>query len=544
MTKSPGSKASLMFACAAAALGAAIAVPAAAATPMVSLPATVAPFSSKVKVLGESSSADIVHVSIALKLRDYAGLAAGNQAGVRLTWKQIEQRHLPTVADYDRVLNFLSNAGLTIDKKNPTRLSIGVSGPATVVSRALGVHMSRIESEGKQFVAADSAPTLPADIAASIEAIGGLQPQLHAVHMHHVNTLSATAPAYYAKAFLTAYNAEGVGNGGKGTTTAIVIDTFPLKKDLRTSWRVTGTDQKIGRISFIQATDRPMNPLSGEESMDAQVASSIAPNSNVAIYASGDLYFSSLDTTFERMISDQASGASIDQVSISLGLCEALLPPAYMRREDNYFALMAAQGSSIFVSSGDHGSDECGDGSAEPSWFATSPNVTAVGGTKLILDDTGKVASEVAWSLDPVRHIASGGGVSSVFKTPKWQKGLGYEKRAIPDISADGDPQTGALVVIQGNGYQIGGTSLSAPIMAGLTALINSNRIKAGKGPIGLMNPALYAAVPPTADTADKKAIRDITEGNNGAYDAGLGYDLVTGLGVPNITRLNLLLTR
>lgn len=538
MKKVSGSRASLLTACAAVVLGAAVALPAMAApTQMVSLPATVAPFGKEVKVLGEASPSSVVKFSVALKLRDYAGLTASNQAGVKMKWADLEARHLPTVADYDALLNFLSNSGLTIVKKNPTRMSVDVSGPAPVVARALGVHMSRIESEGKQFVAADSAPVVPAAIAATIESFGGLQPHLHMVHMHHINKLSATAPAYWSQAFLTAYNAVGVGNGGKNTTTAIVIDSFPLKSDLVKSWEVTGTPQKIGRISLIKATDRPMNPLSGEESMDAQVSSSVAPNSNVAVYASGDLYFSSLDTTFEKMIADQSEGAALDQVSISLGLCEVLLPPAYVRRENNYFAVMASQGSSIFVSSGDHGSDECRDGSSQPSWFATSPNVTAVGGTTLKLKDNGKVRSEIGWSLDPAdpRNIASGGGVSTVFKTPKWQKGLGYEHRAIPDISTDGDPNTGALVVIQGGGYQIGGTSLSAPIMAGLTALINANRKAAGQPTVGLLNPALYAA-------ASTKAIRDITEGDNGAFEAGPGHDLVTGLGVPDVTQLNAIL--
>jgi kumamolisin len=530
-----GSKAGLLTACAAAILGAAAAFPAMAAPqPMVAMSSTVAPFGKDVKVLGQASAADTVHFSIALKLRDRAALVASNQAGKVMPWAELEARHLPTVADYDQLLNFLTNAGLTIDRKNPTRMSVDVSGAAPEVSRALGVHFSRIESEGKRFVAADSVPSLPADLAAKIEAFGGLQPQHHFVHQHHMSTQSATAPAYWSQAFISAYNAGDVGNGGKGATTAIVIDSFPLMKDLVKSWEVTGTAQKPGRIHLIKATDRPMNPLSGEESMDAQVASSVAPNSEVAVYASGDLYFSSLDTTFEKMIADQSAGAKLDQVSISLGLCEVLLPPAYVRREDNYFAVMASQGSSIFVSSGDHGSDECRDGSAAPSWFATSPNVTAVGGTKLVLKDNGKVRYETGWSLDPKdpRNIASGGGISTVFKTPKWQKGLGYDHRAEPDISTDGDPNTGALVVIEGGGYQIGGTSLSAPIMAGLTARLNASRYAQGKPAIGLMNPALYAA-------AGTPAIRDVTEGNNGAFDAKEGYDLVTGLGVPNIAELD-----
>jgi subtilase family serine protease len=100
----------------------------------------------------------------------------------------------------------------------------------------------------------------------------------------------------------------------------------------------------------------------------------------------------------------------------------------------------------------------------------------------------------------------------------------------VPDIAADADPNTGALVYVAQVPLQVGGTSLSAPIMAGLTALANSGRFANSKRALGLLNPRLYQL--------GQANFRDIIVGNNGAYDAGAGYDLVTGKGAP---RMNVL---
>ena len=104
-------------------------------------------------------------------------------------------------------------------------------------------------------------------------------------------------------------------------------------------------------------------------------------------------------------------------------------------------------------------------------------------------------------------------------------------KRLVPDVSATADPDDGAFLLLAGKVVQIGGTSWSAPVWAGLCALINEARIKAGKAALPFLNPLIYPL-------AGKAAFRDITTGSNGQYDAQPGYDLVTGLGVPNVKEL------
>ncbi|PWU19047.1 MAG: peptidase S53 propeptide, partial [Candidatus Rokuibacteriota bacterium] len=189
-------------------------------------------------------------------------------------------------------------------------------------------------------------------------------------------------------------------------------------------------------------------------------------------------------------------------------------------------------GINVFVSSGDAGSnpDQTGHGANGPlqAEYASSDScVVGVGGTSLTLSPNGSVAGETAW--------ASGGGGKSVFFTrPSWQKGAGVpagNERLVPDVSLTADPEEGAFIVLHGKVLQIGGTSWSAPVWAGFCALINEARLAAQKPALPFLNPLIY----PLIGTA---CFRDVATGSNGAFNAGPGYDMVTGIGVPNVKEL------
>ena len=95
----------------------------------------------------------------------------------------------------------------------------------------------------------------------------------------------------------------------------------------------------------------------------------------------------------------------------------------------------------------------------------------------------------------------------------------------MPDVSGDADPATGYRVRVDGVETVIGGTSAVAPLWAGLIALINQH-----KGhPVGYINPRLYA---------NPNTFHDITNGNNGAFQAGPGWNPCTGLGSPDGTKV------
>ncbi len=110
------------------------------------------------------------------------------------------------------------------------------------------------------------------------------------------------------------------------------------------------------------------------------------------------------------------------------------------------FAQMASQGMTVFTASGDFGAYDCGTEQLNVDFPGSDPNVTAVGGTTLNATSLFKYKSESAWTC-------SGGGASTYFAKPTWQKGPGVPnntKRDVPDIAFDADGNTGYYVYYQG----------------------------------------------------------------------------------------------
>jgi kumamolisin len=128
--------------------------------------------------------------------------------------------------------------------------------------------------------------------------------------------------------------------------------------------------------------------------------------------------------------------------------------------------------------------------------------------------------------------------VSNLFERPDWQRGVmrdsDGERRLTPDVAAVADPFTGVRIVFKGTDLVGGGTSQSAPIWAGLAAVMNQYLLENGGRLIGDLNPQLYRI----AAGAPFPAFRDVTLGGNAVADAGPGYDLVTGLGTPDVDNL------
>ena len=177
--------------------------------------------------------------------------------------------------------------------------------------------------------------------------------------------------------------------------------------------------------------------------------------------------------------------------------------------------------------------------------------MTAVGGTTLF-NYQGAYAGEEVWNLLGLGSGATGGGISTVFAIPDWQKpggksvaaanGGSSTMRNVPDVAAVGDPQTGVSVYIStAGGWNIfGGTSASSPIWAGFNSVMNGARSGAGLPPFGFINPLLYKL-----GESDAFGTRDVSDGSNGnaqiygnpGYNAGYGYDDASGWGSINLGR-------
>ncbi|CAB1130173.1 putative Tripeptidyl-peptidase I [Candidatus Hydrogenisulfobacillus filiaventi] len=195
----------------------------------------------------------------------------------------------------------------------------------------------------------------------------------------------------------------------------------------------------------------------------------------------------------------------------------------------------AAEGMTVVAGSGDAGAFAL-PGSTRPDvdWPAAAAEVTAVGGTQLGLDAaTGRIASEWAWGPDGLwqgQVDGSGGGFSRRVPVPAWQAGVvpaGASGRGVPDLAF---PATTPYYqfVDDGQTTGAGGTSAAAPTWAGWVA---DMAVLGGRQ--GLMNPDLYAAA-----RQDPGVFRPVVHGGNPVWQAGPGWNPVTGWGSARVDAL------
>jgi hypothetical protein len=250
-----------------------------------------------------------------------------------------------------------------------------------------------------------------------------------------------------------------------------------------------------------------------EEALDVEWAHAIAPEASIVLVEC------SSDSGAAMYIGVQAAAAlpNVSVVSMSWGSSEFSDELSY----DNDFTTPAGhQGVTFVASTGDEGSPG--------NYPAYSPNVVAAGGTNLVLNSDGSYQSESAWS-------GSGGGTSTFEREPAYQVGVqSTGKRTISDMAFDADPSTGVAVYDSYNNpssspwEEVGGTSVAAPSLAALIAIADQGRVAAGYATLDGSTqtlPALYSL--PASDW------NAITSGGNGAFQAGAGYNEVTGLGTP-----------
>jgi len=445
---------------------------------------------------------------------------------------------------FDGLVDWLKAQGFEITHTTPDRTSVYARAPIDTISKALDVSMVRVTKEGLSYAAASNAPSLPADIGAGVHAIIGLQPFRRA-HKHFRRFLGSNnrgpdglkpnisnKPPYLPSEILSAYNGKNLPISGKGQTIGILIDTFPHDADLQAFWNHNDLGVTLNQIEKVNVRGGSLPPVEGEETLDVEWTTGIAPGAVVRIYASGSLSFVDLDRALDQILADVPTQPKMRQVSISLGLGETFMSPDEVATQHGKLLRLAALGVNVFVSSGDAGSnpDSTGHSSAGPlqvEYESSDTCVIGVGGTSLQLTPSGSVAAECAWP-------GSGGGASILFSRPSWQTGRGVPegaRRLVPDVSAAADPQYGAYVWLNGRSQAIGGTSWSAPVWAGICALLNEAREKAAKPALPFLNPLLYPL-------NGSSCFRDIISGSNGYFYANPGYDEVTGIGVPNIQAL------
>lgn len=493
-------------------------------------------------LLSHDEESAALEFEVALAMRSFPELEQRLARGEQIAPEEMAASYYPRPETYEAVAAWLTDSGFTLTLRDPNRLAIFATGSVAQVAQGLQVSFARVAAEDGEYTSAITAPTAPVGVAPALVGINGLQPHLHP-RKHALlaspvvkNSFTGNGPPFLPSQLAHAYHADGLSVTGAGQKIAIVIDTFPATSDVTTFWSVCGINQSAANLEYYQVVSGTLPATSGEETLDVEWASALAPGAKVRVYATLSLSFINLDKAYRKIITDLPSQPSLHQVSLSYGAGETYVSTSQIITDAQYFATLASNGVSVLVSSGDGGStpgtsghDHTGPTQAE--YPASDASVTAVGGTSLTVDaTTGDTTSETAW-------YDGGGGVSAVVTRPSWQTGTGVPagtKRCVPDVALAADPATGGILVWNNAGYIVGGTSWSAPAWAGLVALLNEARTNAGLASAGLLGPRLY----PLLGSA---SLVDITGGSNGpsgVYNAGPGYDLCTGVGVPSFSTL------
>ncbi len=266
-----------------------------------------------------------------------------------------------------------------------------------------------------------------------------------------------------------------------------------------------------------------------EESLDVEWAHSIAPGANIILFEANTQNLSDLLTA--EVSAGKTTGVSA--VSNSWGYSD------FQGEQSN---------DSDFVHAGVTYMASTGDSGPPTGYPAVSPNVVAVGGTSLYVNLQGAYLGESVWGDEP-GDGAGAGGASQYELQPSYQtgkvNGASSTNRATPDVSLDADPITGVNVydTYSVGGYlQVGGTSLSSPMMAGIVAIANAVRVS---NQLPLLNSTSPTQTLSMLYNAPQDSIfHDITTGisdnvdpfgdNEGnGYAAAPGYDIATGLGSP-----------
>ncbi|MDH6111991.1 subtilase family serine protease [Kitasatospora sp. MAP12-15] len=512
-------------------------------SPRISLPNTVTPAVASSQKQGDVPAAQQLSVAVSLKLRNTADLdrfltavstPGSNEYGHYLTPAQFNARYGPTQADVDHVVAYLKAQGLTATV-SANRQVIDAKGSTAQIAAAFGTHESAYfdAADAKKFYANDNAASLPADVAAVVQGISGLNnksvrtPQLA---KPNASAPMATPSGYGPAQYDGAYNLNKVGTDGTGEKVALWEFDGYTASNLTTyqnQYGLTGPAVTTVPVDG-QSYDSAPGQGQGEVELDSEIVRGVAPKATQLIYEAPNSDQGEIDMAAKIVADNQVS-----VISISWGGCEPDTTQSSMTAVDNSFKQAAAQGISVYSAAGDDGSRDCsrstsGSSVVSVDFPGSDTYVTSVGGTNLQLSGS-SYSSESAWST-------SGGGVSTVFAKPSWQTGTNVTgtMRTVPDISSNADPNSGFAIYTQGTsspGWQVyGGTSAAAPLWAGYTALFNQKAAAASKANLGQANPALYAVANSSSYGA---AFHDVTSGANQDFSTKTGYDQVTGWGSP-----------
>jgi subtilase family serine protease len=477
----------------------------------------------------------VVHVVLALNLNDAAGLSTyvsqmqtpGSASFKKtLTPAQIATRFGPTQAKVNAVVAYLQGQGFSNVKVAPNNLLIEADAPSTTVASSFKTTLAKYTLEdGSVAHANTTAATLPSNLAGIVHSVLGLDTVSRA-HTYSVQAKAITSASTNAAAltghipttFPAIYN---VGNTPTASTTVVGIIAEGNLTQALADLQTFESQQKLPAVpTSVTYAGAEGSDTTGTNEWDIDSQDIVGMSGGVKqinFYVAPSMAWSDLALAMNAAVT--ANAAKV--INMSIGGCEANAPITTI---DPILQTAVAQGQTFVVATGDSGSVAYGCSTTSVEYPASSAYALAVGGTSLSTNGSA-YASETAWT-------DSGGGISTIAALPTWQSSVpalsGKTKRGTPDIAFDADPNSGALVIVNGATAQWGGTSLAAPLFTATWA-----RMLSSCSPSGFVPPILYSL-----ESGHPNIFQDITSGSNGAYSAGAGWDFVTGWGTPNISNM------
>lgn len=520
-----------------------------------------------------------IEVTLGLKRqKEIPSLAAMEKQKPRdrkyMTRDQLEKTYGPSPDAIGKIETYAKAHHMQVTHIEPGAARLRLSGTVADISSAFGVSLFDYKHDKLGEFHAHTGPvSVPEELAGAVTGVFGFNTQRHlrrhpatarapkprpsvaVLHPKAAAVAVAPQPGTFTPPQVAAlYNyPQGNGQGqciallefGGGVETASVTAYFQ-------NLGIPAPNVVVIPVDNV-STDPSADPDStGEVMLDVEVAGSICPGANIAVY------FSTFDEkglidAISAVVADKTNDPSV--CSISWGWDEnqpfqnsTPWTPAAMQAIGESFLAAAQLGITVCVSTGDDGSEaQVQDGRAHVNYPATDPSVLAVGGTTLhaTTGNPPAIASEVVWNDGPTSNQGgggggTGGGVSDYLPVPTWQQGIvptsinpgNFAGRAIPDVAGNADPNTGYLMYSGGQFGTVGGTSASSPLWGALIAICNQQL----GARVGNFNALLYSTIGPKGG-----ALNDITQGDNdvenllnGEFPAGKGWDACTGWGTPN----------
>jgi kumamolisin len=506
---------------------------------------------------GRTNLNAMVEVSVKVRRKQELPVLTDRPASP-MSREQLADSYGAAQSDIDAVKQAFAKFGLEAISEDKASRTVRFRGTADAMEKAYQVKLFNFAHTSGNYRGRTGPVHVPVEVQDIVTGVFGLdsrrvaRPRRNPVRksMSHAGSVPSS---WYLPSQLSAHYNFPPGDGKGQTVGLLEFGGGYFQADLKKfcSLAKIPTLPKVIPVSTDGTPTDSQDGDEGEVMLDIEVVAGVCPKATIVVYFA-KFTEQGWITAIDAAVHDTQNDPGVLSVSWGYAEDEDVWTRQAMKSVNDSLHEAAMIGMTVCVAAGDDGSsDGILDGKAHADFPSSSPYVVAVGGTTIVVNGGNK--TDIVWKegdgLRADNGGSGGGGVSSVFDRPDWQKDLTVKSvnpgaivgRCLPDISANADwTASPYLLVVDGKSEPNGGTSAAAPLVASLFTLINGTR-PADKR-VGFVTPVLYKANGGDA-TIGSVGCTDVQSGNIntdhlGGYAAGPGYDAASGWGTPDGTKL------